>query len=87
MMEVEGGTEAWCMRLLRHAMGHVLNHAYLLEKDKAWQKLTGGAPAKAKDLFVKGRKLRVPRAAHGVARFTFKELCETPLGASDRRSE
>jgi cell division protein ZapE len=51
--------------------------------DKAWQKLTGGAPAKAKDLIVKGRKLRVPRAAHGVARFSFKELCEVPLGASD----
>ena len=41
MMEVEGGTEAWCMRLLRHEMGHVLNHAYLLEKDKGWQKLFG----------------------------------------------
>jgi hypothetical protein len=41
MMEVEGGTEAWCMRLLRHEMGHVLNHAYLLEKDKSWQKLFG----------------------------------------------
>src|SRR3954467_549629 len=37
--------------------------------DKAWQKLTGGAPAKSQDLLVKGRKLRVPRAAHGVARF------------------
>lgn len=41
MMEVEGGTEAWCLRLLRHEMGHVLNHAYLLEKDKTWQKLFG----------------------------------------------
>jgi len=41
MMEVEGGTEAWCMRLLRHEMGHVLNHTYLLEKDKHWQKLFG----------------------------------------------
>jgi hypothetical protein len=41
MMEVEGGTEAWCMRLLRHEMGHVLNHTYLLEKDKGWQKLFG----------------------------------------------
>jgi hypothetical protein len=41
MMEVEGGTEEWCMRLLRHEMGHVLNHAYLLAKDKAWQKLFG----------------------------------------------
>jgi cell division protein ZapE len=51
--------------------------------DKAWQKLTGGAPAKPQDLVVKGRRLRVPRAAHGVARFSFKELCEVPLGASD----
>ena len=41
MMEVEGGTEAWCMRLLRHEMGHVLNHAYLLEKEPLWQKLFG----------------------------------------------
>jgi Putative zinc-binding metallo-peptidase len=41
MMEVEGGTEGWCLRLLRHEMGHVLNHAYLLEKDKGWQKLFG----------------------------------------------
>ena len=41
MLEVEGGTEAWCMRLLRHEMGHVLNHAYLLEKERRWQKLFG----------------------------------------------
>ncbi|MGH7816857.1 MAG: putative zinc-binding metallopeptidase, partial [Candidatus Binatia bacterium] len=41
MMEVEGGSEAWCMRLLRHEMGHVLNHVYLLGKDKRWQKLFG----------------------------------------------
>lgn len=41
MMEVEGGTEAWCMRLLRHEMGHVLNHAYLLAKELQWQKLFG----------------------------------------------
>ena len=41
MMEVEGGNEAWCMRLLRHEMGHVLNHAYLLAKEPAWQKLFG----------------------------------------------
>ena len=34
MMEVEGDTESWCLRLLRHEMGHVLNHAYLFGKDK-----------------------------------------------------
>jgi len=41
MMEVEGGNETWCMRLLRHEMGHVINHVYLLEKDKRWQKVFG----------------------------------------------
>ncbi len=41
MLEVEGGTESWCMRLLRHEMGHVLNHSYLLEKDRHWQKVFG----------------------------------------------
>jgi Putative zinc-binding metallo-peptidase len=41
MLEVEGGTESWCMRLLRHEMGHVLNHTFLLEKDHHWQKVFG----------------------------------------------
>jgi Putative zinc-binding metallo-peptidase len=41
MLEVEGGTEPWCMSLLRHEMGHVLNHAYLLEKERRWKKLFG----------------------------------------------
>ena len=41
MMEVEGDTEAWCLRLLRHEMGHVMNHAYLLEKKREWQKVFG----------------------------------------------
>ena len=41
MMEVEGGTEVWFMRLLRHEMGHVMNHAYLLDKKREWQRLFG----------------------------------------------
>lgn len=51
MMEVEGGTETWCLRLLRHEMGHVLNHAYLLEKDKGWQKLFGPASLEYSEIF------------------------------------
>jgi len=51
--------------------------------DLAWAKLTGCARGAPLDLIVKGRKLHIPRAARGVARFSFKELCETPLGASD----
>ena len=32
---------------------------------------------------MKGRIVRVPRAAMGVARFSFHDLCEQPLAASD----
>lgn len=41
MLEVEGGTESWFMRLMRHEMGHVMNHAYRLEKRRDWQVLFG----------------------------------------------
>jgi cell division protein ZapE len=51
--------------------------------DAAWRRLTGGHPGAAQDLRVLGRILRVPRAAKGVARFGFDELCEQPLGAAD----
>jgi cell division protein ZapE len=51
--------------------------------NKAWNKMTGKAPCKARDISIKGRILRVPCSAHGVARFAFADLCEAPLAASD----
>jgi cell division protein ZapE len=51
--------------------------------DGAWHRLTGGLRGAAQRHLVKGRFVQVPRAAAGVARFTFHELCEQPLGASD----
>jgi cell division protein ZapE len=51
--------------------------------DKAWAKLTGKAPCKARDISIKGRTLHVPCSSHGVARFSFADLCEKPLAASD----
>ncbi len=53
--------------------------------EMAWQRLTGVFTGEPQDLVVKGRTIRVPQAAMGVARFTFHELCEQPLGASDYR--
>jgi len=51
--------------------------------DKAWALMTGGAPCRPRDIAIKGRILHVPCSAHGVARFSFADLCEQPLAASD----
>jgi len=51
--------------------------------DKAWSRMTGNAPCKAREISIKGRILQVPCSAHGVARFSFADLCEKPLAASD----
>jgi cell division protein ZapE len=51
--------------------------------DKAWGKMTGNAPCEPRDISIKGRILRVPCSAHGVARFSFADICEKPLAASD----
>ena len=51
--------------------------------DAAWKQLTGGAVGAAMTLTVLGRNLAVPRAARGVARFSFAGLCEQPLAAAD----
>ncbi len=51
--------------------------------NRAWGGLTGRAPCKPRDIAIKGRKLHVPCSAHGVARFSFADICEKPLAASD----
>jgi cell division protein ZapE len=51
--------------------------------DKAWARMTGSAPCKPREIPIKGRVLQVPCSAHGVARFSFADICEKPLAASD----
>jgi cell division protein ZapE len=51
--------------------------------DRAWARMTGHARCKPRDISIKGRILHVPCSAQGVARFSFADLCEKPLAASD----
>jgi cell division protein ZapE len=51
--------------------------------DDGWRRLAGGHEGTAQDLTLKGRSVHVPRAAMGVARFGFHDLCEAPLAAAD----
>jgi len=53
------------------------------ELDRAWRQLTRGHKGEAQELPLKGRTVRVPHAAMGVARFSFTDLCEKPLAAAD----
>ncbi len=41
ILDVEGGTERECMRILRHEAGHVVQHAYALQRRRRWQELFG----------------------------------------------
>ncbi|HSP96138.1 MAG TPA: hypothetical protein VL049_02685 [Candidatus Dormibacteraeota bacterium] len=41
MLEVEGGTPEWCLRILRHEAGHALDNAYRLRRRRRRQQLLG----------------------------------------------
>ena len=71
-------------RLTEAPVWHVLTGADGEARlDEAFDRLTLGAHPNQCFLHVKGRKILVPKEAAGVARFTFSELCEKPLGARD----
>ena len=41
MLEVEGGTREWCLRILRHETGHAVENAYLLRRRRRRRELFG----------------------------------------------
>jgi len=51
--------------------------------NEAWLRMTGGNPTEKQSITVKGRKVPVPHAFEGLARFSFSDLCERPLGSQD----
>lgn len=48
-----------------------------------WVRLTDTEKGQPRDIEVLGRKLAVPQAAGGAARFSFADLCEQPMGPPD----
>lgn len=51
IFEVEGETEAWFMRLMRHEAGHAYSYAYNLYKKKKWQAHFGLASTEEIDTY------------------------------------
>ncbi|MEW5703884.1 MAG: cell division protein ZapE [Pseudomonadota bacterium] len=80
--ELAGPTD-YRLRLLRDLSVYRTDGGAEAALDRAFEKLTMGSEPVSCTLLVHGRKLAVRRAARGVARFSFAELCEAPLGAAD----
>jgi hypothetical protein len=51
MIDAEGETKQWCMKLLRHEAGHAISYAYRLHKRKRWQKIFGPATIEYTDTY------------------------------------
>ena len=53
------------------------------ELDATFASLTDGAAGREEAIEFRGRRIRVPLAANGVARFAFGDVCGLPLGPGD----
>ncbi len=84
VLELDGGTDHRLARLKKTKVYHQpLGPAALSALERAFADLTDGAAGAPATLDLRGRHLDIPRAAKGVAWFTFEALCERPLGAAD----
>jgi len=51
MLEVEGGTEDWCLKILRHEVGHAIDNAYRLRRLRRWNRVFGKASEPYPDFY------------------------------------
>lgn len=51
MLEVEGGTADWCMRILRHEAGHAIDNAYRLRRRQCYRHAFGNVSAPYPDSY------------------------------------
>ena len=84
VMELDARTDFRMEKLGGLPVYHVpADRAAAQAVDEAFARLGGGQVPKPMTLTVLGHAVDVPFAVAGVARFTFADLCEKPLGASD----
>jgi len=84
LLVLDGGTDYRLERIAGRPVYHTpLGEAATAALDQAFRDLTDMDEGPAASLEVQGRKVSVPQAARGVARFTFSDLCEKPLGSAD----
>ena len=84
VLEIDGGRDWRLARLVgKPTFYHPLGEPAQQALERVFAELADGGPGDSMTLLVKGRSLVVPRAARGVAWFTFAELCEKPLAAAD----
>ncbi|MDO1560206.1 cell division protein ZapE [Brevundimonas sp. 2R-24] len=75
------GARDWRLDRLRGAQTYFVEEPEGFEA--CWGALKGGETEEPHTLTVKGRTLTLDRTAGGLARATFDQLCEQPLGPSD----
>jgi hypothetical protein len=51
MLEVEGGTAASCLKILRHETGHAIQHAYRLHRRRRWREVFGRSSRRYPDAY------------------------------------
>jgi hypothetical protein len=51
MLEAEGSTQDWCMKLLRHEAGHAMSYAYNLHKRRSWKRVFGRSSQAYEDTY------------------------------------
>jgi cell division protein ZapE len=84
LLELDGGIDYRARRLERLPVYYTpADAAAERALEEAFESLTDGASAEPEVLHRKGRRLVVPRAARGVAFFTFDALCREALGPGD----
>jgi hypothetical protein len=63
MLDVEGGTPDWCLRILRHEAGHAIENAYRIRRRRT-RKPLGKSSRPSRSTTVPGRTAGVCPASH-----------------------